>query len=202
MRAIFKPDEPTKLIVRDADVNEVSLIQYFMNTVKSGGTLTADTRFDLNDKPAGILFTATAKSEGGEGTLGPTIPDKPCRPGGDPEFSIYVVVNTDEIIQGDTYKVRYTLDEEYEVRSMDVGVYEDLKLALMPNFDKITFSFEGNTFEIECIINPDYKNVGITYQIPEGLLGLRDIETSKENYYTGTFTFVYPGDTTDEGNSL
>lgn len=187
MRAIFKPDDPTKLIIRDADTNEVSLIKYFMSIISNGGELLADTRFDLNDNPAGILFTAKPNDCHVD-------PD-------DPVYSIYVPVEFEESRLGRTYTIKYSVDEGYEIINLDIPQFELLKRSLAPNCINASISFDNNTFEIQMKFDEDYKEEAISYQVPEGLLNLRDIETGKENFYSGTFTISYAGQTVYPGES-
>lgn len=63
MKAIFKPEDANKLIVRDADINEASLIINFLDKIKKGATLEAQAIFNGNYETNGILFTITEKSQ-------------------------------------------------------------------------------------------------------------------------------------------
>ena len=57
MKAIFKPEDASKLIVRDADINEASLIINFLDKIKKGAPLEAQATFNGNYETNGILFS-------------------------------------------------------------------------------------------------------------------------------------------------
>lgn len=61
MRALFKQEDPTVLIVRDADWNEASLVVKYLESIKNGATLEAKAAYNGNQEVNGIVFTATAK---------------------------------------------------------------------------------------------------------------------------------------------
>lgn len=57
MKAIFKPEDANKLIVRDADINEASLIINFLDKISKGATLETKACYNGNYEVNGILFS-------------------------------------------------------------------------------------------------------------------------------------------------
>lgn len=56
MKAIFKPEDPSKLIIRDADKNEASLIINFLNEIKNGAPINTEAIYNGNYEVNGIIF--------------------------------------------------------------------------------------------------------------------------------------------------
>lgn len=57
MKAIFKPEDANKLIIRDADTNEASLIVNFLEKIKNGASLDTTAIFNGNYEINGILLS-------------------------------------------------------------------------------------------------------------------------------------------------
>lgn len=184
MRAIFKPDDPKKLIVRDADVNEVSLINYFIGLTQDGGSVTAETRYDLNDKPAGILFTAKDKEET------------------EKEDPVYVKVNPSKILNDGTI-VSFILDVEHEnvvPYSIDAKLWENLKLRLenlgLVDVDIVTVNSEEseeskiNVDPRITAMNPTGRPVDTIFEVPAEFVRYVDRDTNKTNVYSQIFTVI------------
>lgn len=56
MKAIFKPEDPSKLIIRDADKNEASLIINFLNETKNGAPINTEAIYNGNYEVNGVIF--------------------------------------------------------------------------------------------------------------------------------------------------
>ena len=56
MKAIFKPEDPSKLIIRDADKNEASLIINFLNEIKNGAPINTEAIYNGNYEVNGVIF--------------------------------------------------------------------------------------------------------------------------------------------------
>nr|DAW53749.1 MAG TPA: protein of unknown function (DUF4925) [Caudoviricetes sp.] len=60
MRALFKPEDGNVLLVRDADINESTLLRNFCNKVKNGAVIEVQERnTGVNDLLTGLVFTVT-----------------------------------------------------------------------------------------------------------------------------------------------
>lgn len=115
MKAIFKPEDANKLIVRDADINEASLIINFLDKIKNGATLEAQATFNGNYETNGILFSITDA---------PKSTDTP------------VCIQTDTIITNDSTNLPvFKIDvkpagSNYVSYKVDVTVWETFKVLL------------------------------------------------------------------------
>ena len=115
MKAIFKPEDANKLIVRDADINEASLIINFLDKIKNGATLAAKATFNGNYETNGILFTVEEA---------PIIPDTPS------------YISTDVTVTNDSLSLPvFKIDikpssTNYTSYKTDVTAWETLKTTL------------------------------------------------------------------------
>lgn len=115
MKAIFKPEDANKLIVRDADINEASLIINFLNKIKNGATLAAQATFNGNYETNGILFTVEEA---------PVVPDTPSYIGTD-------VVVTNDPLNLPVFKMDVKPSStNYTSYKVDSSVWETLKTVL------------------------------------------------------------------------
>lgn len=116
MKAIFKPEDANKLIVRDADTNEASLITNFLDKIKLGAPLEAQPVYNGNYEINGVLLT---------------VGDVPAEK---PEVTIYLPVEatvTNDLINLPLFRIKVkALDTECTSFKVDEMLFDSFKALL------------------------------------------------------------------------
>lgn len=115
MKAIFKPENANKLIVRDADINEASLIINYLDKIKNGATLTAQATFNGNYEVNGILFNIEDA---------PVVPDTPA-------YISTTVDITNDLLNLPVFKIDVKASgTNYTSFKTDAAIWDTLKTTL------------------------------------------------------------------------
>lgn len=153
MKAIFKPEDARKLIVRDADINEASLITNFLGSIKKGASLEAQPAYNGNQEVNGIVFTVGAE------------PDTPV------ESTLYIPVEasiTNDLLNLPLLKIKITAtDPSYTSFKVDEKLFESFKDVLTKlKLENVSITSDGT------IVAENNTEAPITAMvvIPRGLL--------------------------------
>lgn len=152
MKAIFKPEDANKLIVRDADTNEASLISNFLDKIKAGAPLEAQPVYNGNYEVNGLLFTVGA------------IPVTPV------DVTTYIPVKatvTNSLLDLPLFRIKLEPEgSEYTSFKVDESIAEIFK-ATLTKLKLINISIlSDGTIVAE---NPTESAIAATIVIPRGL---------------------------------
>ena len=165
MKAIFKPEDANKLIVRDADINEASLIINYLNKIKNGATLSAQSTFNGNYEVNGILFTVEDA---------PVIPDVPS----------YIGVKADavnDLLNLPVFKINVKpVSTNYTSFKVDATVWETLKTTI----EGLGLESPSITANGQIVAENNSDNIiTATIVIPKGLFQyVSEIDSTVNNF--------------------
>lgn len=165
MKAIFKPEDANKIIVRDADINEASLIINFLDKIKNGATLEAQATFNGNYETNGILFSVADA---------PKSTDTP------------ICIPTEAIVTNDTLNMPvFKIDVKstganYVCYKVDTTVWETFKVLLEGlGLDNISVTSEGSILAD----NETGSVISASIVIPRGLFQyVNSIDSTTNNF--------------------
>lgn len=165
MKAIFKPEDANKLIVRDADINEASLIINFLDKIKNGATLAAQATFNGNYETNGILFTIEDA---------PVVPDVPSYIG----TSVDVV---NDPLDLPVFKITVNpASPNYVSFKVDINAWETLKTTLEG------LGLESPSIKVDGTItaaNNSGEIITATIVIPKGLFQfVSEVDSTVNNF--------------------
>ena len=173
MRALFKPENPNVLIIRDADWNEASLLVRYLENIKGGANLEAKAAYNGNQEVNGIVFTITEKEK------------QPV------DVETFIKINakiTNDSSNLPVFRIELTPESvNYNSFKIDENAWNNLKLVLNAlGVTDLSITPSGD------IVGVNLSGIAVegTITIPRGLLRYVDIVSSTTNNFSDSLVIT------------